>query len=301
MFVAALVVPERAAHSRGMRLRELGIALVALCLSGCSSSSDSEAGHGLFPRGWNWGGQTGSLTPMCGPTLAEPVPEGSNGIVVNTTGCARLPTASDVQLTTESGEAIQVEWVPLGNGRYLVRPTQSLDRGQYRVSIAGASQSVQVGASSPKPVTLGALQGSSSVLCSMDVDLVLDDAVLPYASLLRIGVELDGVEQLHSDHGQLVLDDKVLNIRCDNCLTAGTHVIQAFGEIAGEGAMLATPALTVVSQCTPPSDPDDGDASMVGCGVARVPSSGSGGVWGGLALGMLALLRRARAKKTGGS
>lgn len=282
-----------------MRLRELGAALVALCLAACSSSDASSDAPYYFPKGLNWGGQTGSLTPKCGPTLDEAIPEGVDGVVIDTRACSRVPTETDVQLTGSSGEAIETEWVPLGNGRFLIRPTQaaSLASGQYRVSIAGSSQTFEVGASSPKPTTLGTIEQREALQCDVDLALVLDAAVLPYASLLRVGITLDGVEALNTEYGQLGSDDGTLSVRCTNCLQGPRASVQAFGEIAGETNVLETPPLQIQTRCSGAGSEDAGDGA--GCGFARGGSSQ--GVWGGMALGLLALLRRARAKKSGGS
>jgi hypothetical protein len=279
-----------------MRFRELGVLLAALGL-GCSSQSSADsAGAPIPPNKSFWGGQTGSLTPKCG-SVAE-VPEGASGIVVDTRGCARTPTGADVRLTTESGEAITTEWIPLGGGRYLVKPSQSLERGQYQVSIAGASQGVAVGASSPKPTRLGTFEPPGPTACNLNVNLRLDSAVLPYAALLRVDAVLDGTEHLLADFGALTASDTTLPIWCTDCLTRGRHSLDAFGEIAGEPGTLVTETLAVESSCSDSAYPTD---SGSGCAFMGAPSSRTGGAWGGVALGLLALLRRARAKKTGGS
>jgi hypothetical protein len=300
MFVAALVVPARAAHSRGMRLRQLVVLLAALGL-GCSSnmSADMSSGAPRPPSESFWGGQTGSLTPKCG-SVAE-VPEGATGIVVDTRGCAGTPTDADVRLTSESGEIIESDWIPLGGGRYLVRPSQSLETGQYQVSIAGASQGLAVGASSPKPTLLGKFE-QVAASCYLSVTLRLDSAVLPYATLLRVEAVLDGTEHVLAEFGALTATNTTLPISCTDCLSSGSHLLQAYGEIAGEPGMLVTEPLEVESSCTRAYYPaDSGSDSGSGCGFARAPSSGAGGIWGGIALGLLALLGRARAKKSGGS
>jgi hypothetical protein len=284
-----------------MRLRELFGLLAAFCLSGCAGSDGSGRDNLLSPENpgrWNWGGQTGSLVPACGPS-PEPVPEGASGIVVGTSGCGGLPRAADVQLTDEAGEVIETEWIPLGNGRYLLRPSRLLERGQYRLSIAGTSQAVRVGSSSPKPLSLGSLELRGSALCDLNAELVIDDAVLPYAPLLRIGVELDGVERLHSEHGGLTLTGKALEVRCAACLGSGQHELQASGELAGETSVLLTAALSFSSAC--PAESHEGDASMVGCGFSGAQGGGGRGVWSGVTLGLFALLRVGRARKSGGS
>jgi hypothetical protein len=297
MFVAALVVPARAAHSRGMRLRDLAVLVAVL---GCSAGAAEDAAPGRpGERQAIWGGQTGSLSPKCGLSVQEAVPEGASGIVVDTRACVGIPTDADVQLTTESGEAIEAEWIPLGGGRYLVRPTQSLDRGQYQVSVAGASQSLQIGASSPKPTRLGVLEQLEPSDCDLSVDLRLDEAVIPFASLLRVDAMLDGERHVLADYGALTAANTVLPVRCANCVSRGQHSLVAVGEIAGEPGTLVTETLTVNSTCSGEAGfPQDSGSD---CGFARTPGSGAGGIWGGMALGMLALLRRARAKKSGGS
>ena len=271
--------------------------LLALA-SGCSAGVEADLPSGaLPPRKSFWGGQTGSLMPKCG-AVAE-VPEGASGIVVDTRGCALTPTGADVRLTTEAGEAIATEWIPLGGGRYLIRPTQSLDRGQYRVSVAGSSQAVQIGASSPKPTRLGTLERLASSDCDLSVDVRLDDAVLPYGALLRVEAMLDGETHLLADYGALTAENTTVAIRCTNCLSRGTHALVAFGEIAGEPSTLASDTLTLDSTCSSTAFPEQDSSS--GCGIARVPGSGAGGVWGGLMLGLLVLMRAVRARKTGGS
>jgi MYXO-CTERM domain-containing protein len=305
MFVAALVVREVSAHSRGMRFRELAVVLAGLGLGGCSGETASyDSGAFRPPREAFWGGQTGSLTPKCGPSVAEPVPEGASGIVVDTRACARPPSDADVELTTESGEAIESEWIPLGDGRFLVRPAQSLAQGKYQVSVAGSSQSVQVGASSPKPARLGTLSLLQPSGCDLSAELTLDDSVLPYVSLLHVEVELDGMAHQVAEYGALTMQNTALPVSCTNCLSSGRHTLQAHGEIAGEPGMLVADALTLDATCSDqqayPSGGYGRDSGS-GCGVTRVPGSGAGGVWGAMALGLLVLLRRSRAKKSGGS
>jgi hypothetical protein len=306
MFVTALVVRRVAAHSRGMRFRELAAVLAALGFAGCGSGTESnDAGAPLQPpREAFWGGQTGSLTPKCGPSVAEPVPEGASGIVIDTRACARTPSDADVELTTESGEAIESEWIPLGDGRFLVRPAQSLGQGKYQVSVAGNSQSVQVGASSPKPARLGTLSLLQPSSCNLSAELTLDGAVLPYVSFLHVEVELDGMAHQVAEYGALTMQNTALPVSCTNCLFSGRHALRAYGEVAGEPGMLVAETLTFDATCNsqqayPPRD--YGRDSGSGCGVTRVPGSGAVGVWGGLALGLLVLLRRLRAKKSGGS
>lgn len=306
MFVAALVVRGGPAHSRGMRFRELAAVLAALGLAGCSSGTESnDAGAPLQPpREAFWGGQTGSLTPKCGPSVAEPVPEGASGIVVDTRACARPPSDADVELTSESGEAIESEWIPLGDGRFLVRPAQSLGQGKYQVSVAGSSQSVQVGASSPKPARLGTLSLLAPAGCNLSAELRLDASMLPFVSLLHVEVELDGEAHQLAEYGALTMQNTALPVSCTSCLFSGRHTLQAYGEIAGEPGMLVAETLPFDATCSdqrayPP--PEYGRDSGSGCGVSRAPGSGAGGVWGGMALGLLVLLRRLRAKKSGGS
>jgi hypothetical protein len=250
------------------------------------------------PRDAIWGGQTGSLEPKCGLSVEEAVPEGASGIVVDVRACAREPTDADVRITSETGEVIEAEWIPLGGGRYLVRPAQSLERGQYQVSVGGPSQSLQVGEASSKPTRLGTLEKLDSGACDLSVDVRLDDAVLPYAALLHVDAVLDGDTHALADFGALTAANKTLPIRCSNCLSGGRHSLVAFGEIAGEPETLVTATLTVESTCSEAAGFTDSDS---GCAVARVPSSGAGGVWGGIVLGLLVLLRRARAKDAGGS
>src|SRR5262245_66395816 len=99
MFVAALVVPGRAAHSRGMRLRELGVFVAALG-SGCGLDPQPDMPSSPRPpREAIWGGQTGSLQPQCGLSVEE-VPEGASGDVVDPRGCARPPPDFGVRLTS---------------------------------------------------------------------------------------------------------------------------------------------------------------------------------------------------------
>lgn len=282
-----------------MRLGQLGVLLAAFGF-GCSGQMASEmSGAPRPPREASWGGQTGSLIPKCG-SVAE-VPEGATGIVVDARGCLRAPTDADVRLTSESGETIESELIPLGGGRYLVRPAQSLERGQYQVSIAGASQGLAVGASSPKPTLLGTFE-QVAVSCDLRVNLRLDSAVLPYAALLRVDAVLDGTEHVLADFGALTATDTTLPIYCRDCLSSGRHSLQAYGEIAGEPGMLVTETLELESSCSAADyTPNSGSDSGSGCGFARAPGSGTGGIWGGIALVMLALLGRARAKKSGGS
>ncbi len=280
--------------------------LAALCVGGCSSSTESnDSGAPLQPpRESFWGGQTGSLTPKCGPSVAEPVPEGASGIVIDTRACARTPTDSDVQLTSEDGQTIEAEWIPLGDGRFLVRPAQSLGRGKYQVSVAGNAQSIQVGASSPKPARLGTLSLLQPSGCNLSAELKLDDSVLPYVSLLHVEVELDGVAHEVAGYGALSMQNMALPVSCTSCLVSGRHTLEAYGEIAGEPGMLVAETLAFDATCSDqqayPSQGYGRDSGS-GCGVTRVPGSGAGGAWGGMVLGLLVLLRRLRAKKSGGS
>jgi hypothetical protein len=277
-----------------MRLREFGVLAAALG-SGCSLDPQPDMPSPVRPpREAIWGGQTGSLQPKCGLSVEEAVPEGSSGIVVDVRACAREPTDSDVQITSETGEVIEVEWIPLGGGRYLVRPAQSLERGQYQVSVGGSSQSLQVGAASSKPTRLGTLERLGSDACDLSVDVRLDEAVLPYVALLHVDAVLDGDTHVLADFGALTAENTTLPIRCSNCLSSGRHSLVAFGEIAGEPETLETATLTVESACSEGAASSDSDS---GCVVARVPSSGAGGIWGVTVLGLLMLLRRGRSEK----
>jgi len=275
-----------------MRSRELGFLGCALC-AGCASGADEAVPY--VPRDLVWGGQTGSLVPKCGAALEASIPEGSSGIVVDARACPRPPGASDVELENEAGESIAAEWIPLGDGRYLVKPSQSLEQGNYGLTIAGREERVQVGEAAPEPEILGELEELASGSCGLNLVLRLDPSVLPYAPLLNLRLLVDGELRLQSDFGELNPEDATLGISCDACLGSGVHELEVVGEIAGSQRVLQTDPLTVEASC--PAGDDSGPA----CSAGRGPRPGAGAAWAGVSIGLLALLRRATSKRTGGS
>lgn len=275
-----------------MRLRELRFLGFALCV-GCASGANDSAP--FVPRDLVWGGQTGSLVPKCGAALEASIPEGSSGFVVDTRACPRPPAETDIELENEAGELVAIEWIPLGDGRFLVKPSQSLEQGSYGLSIAGRQERVQVGGAAPEPSVLGELEESGVRSCGLDLVLRLDAGILPYAPLLELRLLVDGTLLSQSHFGELNPDDASLSISCDGCLGSGVHEVKVTGELAGSQRELSTEPITVETWCS--EEDDSGPA----CSASRGPRSGASGFWGGVLVGLLALLRRAGAKRTGGS
>jgi hypothetical protein len=293
----ALVRPVPAAHSRNMFRRAAWLAIFA-SLSGCSSS-DSANDSQSFERTLIWGGQTGSLTPVCGVREAVSVPDNASGIVVDTNGCQSASTPGEVALTDANGAMVEFEWRPLGGGKYLLVPKAALDEGSYTVTAADDATPVTVVETAGLPTRVGGLELISSADCGVRLELRLDPALVPYAPLLQLSVNTDGRVVIWKDYGEVSADEGSLLLECagGGCqLAGGSHRITVSATIAGETTVLESAFIEVNVDC---SGDGSSDGSGPACSTARPAKSGFSALVAGMALALLGLLRRRATARDG--
>jgi hypothetical protein len=287
----ALVRLPSAAHSRNMFRRAAWLAIFAF-LSGCGSSDDSAEYAGPFGRGLVWGGQTGSLTPVCGLREQLSLPDNARGFVVDTKGCRSASPLGEVALTDADGELVEFEWRPLGDGKYLAVPTQALEEGSYTVTAADEAVPVTVVEAAAPPARVGELELISSPACGVTLELRLDPALVPYAPLLQLSVSTDGNSVIWKDYGELSADEGSLLLECDGggCwLGRGSHRITVSATIAGEAVVLENAFIQVNVNCSGDGS-DDGPGPA--CSTPRPAKSGFSALVVGMAIALLGSLRR---------
>jgi hypothetical protein len=292
----ALVRLSRAAHSRNMFRRAAWVAFFAF-LSGCSSGDAAD--HSGLGRGLVWGGQTGSLTPVCGLREEVSVPDNASGFVVDTSGCRSASALGEVALTDADGELVEVEWRPLGGGKYLAVPTQSLEEGSYTITAADDATPITVVETAALPARVGELELISSPACGVTLELRLDPALVPYAPLLQLSVNTDGYTVIWKDYGELSADESSLLLECDGgaCqLGRGSHRITVSATIAGEAVVLESAFIQVDVNCSSDAS-NDGPAAA--CSTPRPAKSGFSALVVGMALALLASLRRRATARDG--
>lgn len=193
----------------------LCVALAAAAWSvGCASE---DSGHeGAFPRGADWGGQTGSLVPptsgpSCGPvtgkdrilTLAGVAPS----LLINADAAVELGDAGTTQdhwyITNEDGEVIDL-LDPASEGAAVLRPEEELAPGNYELNYrcGGVDQTVELVIEEPKPaprlVENAALwyppseYTCESIEYSVSVTLTLDPDAPALVDSAELSVEGDG-------------------------------------------------------------------------------------------------------------
>lgn len=261
MFVPVLVMGGLSGHSLIMRkLASLLLALSApLCLAGCSGEA-SDAG-GSASGGNYYGGQTGSLVPLCGlAQLSEEgqsVPAGEQAFVVYTQGC---PTPLDVQeiaVSDANGDPVDVEVQALGNGAFLVKGAAMLEEGQYQVTLPSTSdaEAINVGPTQALPIQLGELQLRATQCDYTDFALVVDPELLPYLPLTRFSISIDGrAPYVWRQYGEVALKDGAAELRLEHCntggcLTNGSHNLTVYADIAGEAVQPDLTSLTFQITC----------------------------------------------------
>jgi len=245
-----------------MRRAVLLLPLLALA-SGCGSSSEAASGNaGTGAGGAYTGGQTGSLIPNCGiAPLSEEggtVPSGEQALVFYTRGCPQVQ-AADLVITDADGQPIDLEVEELGDGAYLVKATASFAEGAYTVEppdMQGQAVALEVAAPAPLPTRLGEAVADTSTCEGLDFSVQLDEAVLPYLSLMRFELSVDDGEPfLWGDYGSLIplSSGKLLGFLpyCSStgCIELGRHELRITGTIAGETAQPDPTALSFTVDC----------------------------------------------------
>jgi hypothetical protein len=284
--------------------RSFCLGLAALAAS-CASSKDAAEGGVSVPPGWIYGGQTGSLTPLCGlpdAARAQGVPEVADGFVLQSSECEGAPGVSGLTLRDPQGNAVPVDVSQLPGGAVFVTPVQPLLPGTYRVQRAGAGEAMlRVVEAQPLPTSLGTLR-SVGGSCPPDrpptFELVLDPAVLPYLGVLALQLRIDAGALLpYIDFGTLEVVDAMAAISPPASALAGlpdgTHTFEVTALLAGQESMLPSLQASFELRCPPPAAPAEEAAA---CGVSR-PGERQGLAGWLTWLGSLALWKRRRARR----
>jgi hypothetical protein len=230
---------------------------------------------------------------VCGLREEVSLPGNATGFVVDTNGCQSASGLGDVALTDANGELVEVELRPLGGGKYLAVPTETLDEGSYTVTAADDATSVTVVDTAALPARVGELELISSDDCGVKLALRLDPALVPYAPLLQLSVNADGYSVIWKDYGELSADEASLLLECDGSgtcqLVRGSHLITVSATIAGETIALESAFIQVDVKC---SSDGSSDGSSAACSTPRPAKSGSLALVVGMALALLGSLRR---------
>jgi hypothetical protein len=135
--------------------------------------------------------------PPCGsaPGLRSfgTVPAGDAAFVVYANDCPEKMLPGDVRITDSSATVLGVELEPWDDysAELLVRTEPPLVPGTYQVVTPdGRSQSLTVTEPAALPTTLGELTVKSQSNCEIMLDLALDEAALPYLSLMGTDVHV---------------------------------------------------------------------------------------------------------------
>jgi hypothetical protein len=241
--------------------RQWWVLVGALGFAGCASSTDGARGGGGAGGGIR-GGQTGSLTPACGVATAgtgtTPIPGGDATLVLYTADCPELATEDAVNLTDSAGNRLDVELVPLGDGKFLIRSSTMLAPGSYDVTLPGRGQTrVSVSDVAPLPTEIGSIRQVGSANCSADFALDLGLEARDYAPLLQLSVAIDGDDPvLWVDFGLLETapGEARLRLPCSGaCTTPGSHTITVTARIAGEDVEPEPLETAFFMECEPAS------------------------------------------------
>ena len=264
---------------------------------GCSASDESSLSSGsggggglpILP-----GGQTGSLVPVCGaiPGLAtrSSVPSGDSAFVVyDPEGCDPMTSPEGLVIQRDDGAEMPYSLVDLGEGRVLVRADELLAPGSYFVEMPDTERrDLVVAEPAPLPERLGTLKQMDVYQCAATFDLVLDPAAVPYASLMRLSLSIDGADPIvWQDYGRIeqIGGRAVLPYKgAPGDLQTGDHSFVVVADIAGETLALDAVTVHAFISCDSPRDSSQ-PSSGGGCDVAR--AGGSGGQTG-LLITMLA-------------
>ena len=318
--------------------RGLFLALLGLWLASCGSGNDDGAG-GSLSGGWRFetGGQTGSLTPVCGLAAAArgtDLPESVAGVVVDTRRCA--PGESAFALFDAEGRAVPFAAQPLGDGTWLLVPASGLAPGSYVLgrpqgdagppdaaapdrdagadadageaqpsahdsSVAPEGDAVRVVAAAAPALRLGAL-AQSGAACVATFELTLDPSVVPYVPLLAIDVSIDGgAPRRLVEFGALDAADGSVTLGLPPDVVDALYddaEITISATLAGSDAPIE-PARLDVSCRPPPNQVANSADEAGGCSTAvRATSTGlSLGSWLLAALALRSLRRRRRRRR----
>jgi hypothetical protein len=255
--------------------------LALFLLAGCSAMDESSrASTGGNCVDWCFGGQTGSLMPVCGVTpntMSRGVPASGAGIVVLSEPCGDARLLDALTVRDASGRAIPFSVEQLPNGELLIHPENGLTPGSYTVSVqsgdadedAGADsmpdagepvsttlwrQTVSVQESTALPQLFGTI-GRQQQGCSTLLELAPEANVVPYLGLLSVDVQVDsgpvrtlivtGTMQLQNDG----VAREELPPDALNGLPDGEHTLHIVVRLAGESAPLETFAMTLSVPC----------------------------------------------------
>lgn len=310
---------------RAYRLTAALASLLALSalLTSCGSS-DEDAG--AFPgEGWQFGGQTGSLMPVCGLTPASTmsgVPASAPGFVLLPSQCPDARVLDALTVRDGSGQPIPFEVESLPGGELLVVLPDGLTPGDYTIGVAQAGdedggvepepdaglgpepafmQSVTVQDSAPQPTRFGEVSRIHGE-CGAVLELTPDASVRPFLGSLSVELQIDaapsrtlvltGTLKLVGDSARIALPESEIA-----ALGYGEHELRVTVRLAGESAPLETFLLTLAVPCSEAGD--DGDEPMESTCSVTAPRATSTGylTWLAAPLAWL-MVRRARARRS---
>jgi hypothetical protein len=271
-------------------MRKLALLLLAIAalpmLGGCSASDMSgDAASSVGGSGGDYyGGQTGSLVPLCGlaplSDEGQSVPAGEQAFVVYTQGCPAPLDVQDIVVSDANGDPVDVEVQALGSGAFLVKGAAMLEEGQYQVSLpsTAAARAINVGPTQDLPIQLGELQLRDTRCDYTDFALVVDPELLSYLPLTRFSISVDGrAPYVWRQYGEVSLQDGAAELRLEHCntggcLTNGSHNLTVYADIAGEAVQPDLTSLgfqiTCASSLAAGTD-SVADDSGTGCALSR--------------------------------
>jgi hypothetical protein len=312
---------------------KVGAGVLALfLLAGCSASD--EAGRASTSGNcddWCFGGQTGSLMPVCGVTpntMSRGVPASGAGIVVLSEPCGDARLLDALTVRDASGQAIPFSTEQLANGEILIHPENGLSPGSYTVSVQSGDedddagidalpdagepvsttlwrQTVNVQESMPLPQAFGTITREQDG-CTAVLELEPEANVLPFLGLLSVDIQVGsgsarplivtGTMQLQNDGvARVKLPQDALS-----GLPDGDHTLQIVVRLAGEAVPLETFMMTLSAPCNVDgasyygADETDTGCHAVAPGGARAPKSAVGAAFVLLAFALRKRRRRAR-------
>jgi len=253
----------------------------AIGLGACASEDDGTT----IADPWDFiGGQTGSLTPLCGLTpgsVMRGVPASAEGLVVDPSECENRAALNQLAVRDANGQPVAFDLMQLPDGTLLVRFVGGFTPGSYTVGTASQIdddggvdggpidpppfdpdagigmqpmvQSVEVEPPAPLPTRFGEVARIGGE-CGAVLDLRPDASVLPYLGLLSVDLEIDGnpagtLVQV----GTLELEDGRAGVPLPNgalnALWDGEHELRVTTRIAGQSVPLETFVLTIQVPC----------------------------------------------------
>jgi hypothetical protein len=245
-------------------------------LASCGNDESGEARGG----GWTWGGQTGSLMPVCGVSPASVergVPASAPGLVLLPSACDDPSALDALAVRDASGQpvAFQLQRLPGGEvlvvfsnglmpGRYTVGVPQTSDEdggfdplpmpdGGIIIGMEPAAQTVEVKETTPPPTGFGTIDRIGGE-CGATLQLSPDSSVLPYLGQLSIEAQIDG-GMIHTLYvtGTLKLVNGVARVELPRYelaqLEYGTHEARVTVRLAGQSVPLETFVLTLDAPC----------------------------------------------------